>query len=66
MLPTARLAEVLAILTVDLIGVLYVDDRTAALQRLANRCDGHGRTRNGSTAAAMLGEIGGALMRLGL
>lgn len=64
-LPPVRLAEALAILTVDLVGVLPILDRDAVLERLANRLDEHGRRPGGSDAAAMLGAVGRALIRLG-
>jgi hypothetical protein len=58
------LAEALAILVVDLVGVLPAGDRTATLERLANKLDDQGRTPGGSEAAALLGAVGHALMRL--
>lgn len=64
-LPPVRLAEALAILTVDLVGVLPGLDRDAVLERLANRLDVHGRRPGGSEAAAMLGAVGRAVIRLG-
>ncbi|CAO4179505.1 hypothetical protein EEDFHM_03532 [Methylorubrum populi] len=60
-----RLAEVLAILTVDLVGVLPILDRDAVLERLANRLDEHGRSPGGTAASIMLGAVGRALIRLG-
>ena len=58
------LAEVLAILAVDLVSVLPVDDRAGVLERLANRLDGQSRTPGGRETAAMLGRVAEALMRL--
>ena len=57
-------AEVLAILAVDLIGVLPVSNRTATLERLANRLDDQGRTPGGRETAGLLAGVAGALMRL--
>ncbi|KQQ23711.1 hypothetical protein ASF53_05135 [Methylobacterium sp. Leaf123] len=64
-LPPVRLAEALAILTVDLVGVLPILDRDAVLERLANRLDEHGRSPGGTEAAAILGAVSRALIRLG-
>ncbi len=64
-LPSARLAEALAILTVDLVGVLPGLDRDAVLERLANRLDEHGRKAGGTEAAWLLGAVSRALIRLG-
>lgn len=64
-LPTARLAEALAVFAVDLIEAVGMQDRRSVLEGLANRLDGRGRTPDGSEAAVMLGAVGGALMRLG-
>lgn len=58
------LAKALAVFAVDLIEVLPVRDREAALERLANRLDDRGRGADGA-AAALLGAVGGALMRVG-
>jgi hypothetical protein len=62
-LPPARLAEVLAIVVLEVVGAIDPNSRGAALERVANRLDGHGRAF-GSEAAAMLGAVGMALMRL--
>ncbi|MEH3118862.1 MAG: hypothetical protein PGN25_15055 [Methylorubrum populi] len=64
-LPPVRLAEALAVMAVDLVGVLPGLDRDAVLERLANRLDAHGRTPGGTEAAALLGAVGRALIRLG-
>lgn len=58
------LAKALAVFAVDLIEVLPVRDREAALERLANRLDDRGRGVEG-VAAALLGAVGGSLMRIG-
>ncbi len=63
-LPTQRLAEALAVLMVDLVGAMPLGDRCAVLERLANRLDDRGRVAGGSEAAALLGAVGSALMRL--
>jgi hypothetical protein len=57
-------AEVLAILVIDLVGVLPVDDLAATLERLANRLDEQSRTPGGRETAALLGGVAEALMRL--
>ncbi|MEH3117035.1 MAG: hypothetical protein PGN25_05325 [Methylorubrum populi] len=62
-LPPARLAEVLAIVVFEVVGAIDPANRSAALERVANRLDGHGRAFGGE-AAAMLGAVGAALMRL--
>ncbi|GAA0278533.1 hypothetical protein GCM10008965_52310 [Methylorubrum aminovorans] len=59
------LGEALAILMVDLVGVMPGLDRDAVLERLANRLDGHGRTPGGTNSAMLLGAVGRALIRLG-
>lgn len=57
-------AEVLAILAVDLVGVLPITDRVATLERLANRLDDQSRTPGGREIAALLSGVAEALMRL--
>ena len=64
MLPPDRLAEVLAVVVVEVLGVLPTDHRDAALIRLANRLDGFGRTPRGTEAARMLRAVAEALMRM--
>lgn len=64
-LPPERLAEVLAILAVDLVEAVGAPDVGFVLERLTNRLDGQGRTAGGSEAAALLGAVGRSLMRLG-
>lgn len=59
-----RLAEALAVLMVDLVGAVLATEREAALERLANRLDDRARTPGGTEAAALLGAVGAALMRL--
>ncbi|MFY9292713.1 MAG: hypothetical protein WAP03_18765 [Methylorubrum rhodinum] len=59
------LGEALAVMVVDLVAVMPGLDRDAVLERLANRLDGHGRAPGGSEAAALLGAVGRALIRLG-
>lgn len=61
-LPT--LGDALAVLCVDLIAVLPAQDRAAARERLANRLYEQARTRRSGPAAALLGAIANALMRL--
>ena len=63
--PPDRLAEALAIIVIDMVGALGLNDRDAILEGLANTFDRRGRTRRGTEAAQMLGAVGGALMRLG-
>jgi hypothetical protein len=63
-LPPNRLAEAMAVILHDLVGALDVRDRSVVLERLANRLDDRGRTAGGTEAAALLGAVGGALMRL--
>ncbi|SEH31632.1 hypothetical protein SAMN02799636_01108 [Methylobacterium sp. 275MFSha3.1] len=64
MVSARAVAEVLAILVVDLIGVLPVSDRAATLERLANRLDDQSRTPGGRETAALLSSVAEALMRL--
>lgn len=59
-----RLAEALAVLILDLVGSLPLADRSAVLERLANRLDDRGRIGGGSAAAGLLGAVGVALMRM--
>jgi hypothetical protein len=59
------LGEALAIMMVDLVGVMPGLDRNAVLERLANRLDEHGRTPGGTDTAMLLGAVGRALIRLG-
>lgn len=49
---------------VDLIEVVPLDDRPAARERLSNRLDNQARRASGGPAAALLGAIAFALMRL--
>ncbi|WP_156387582.1 hypothetical protein [Methylobacterium sp. Leaf399] len=58
------MAEALAVLMVDLIEVVPLDDRPAARERLSNRLDNQARRASGGPAAALLGAIAFALMRL--
>lgn len=64
-LPADRLADALAVLMLDLVHCLPVADRGGVMERLANRLDDRGRTANGAEGARLLGQIGGALMRIG-
>ncbi|GEP08575.1 hypothetical protein [Methylobacterium gnaphalii] len=57
-------AETLAILMMDLVGVLPISDRTAVLERLTNRLDEQGRTPGGRETAALLGSVAVGLMGL--
>ncbi|WP_156647966.1 hypothetical protein [Methylobacterium sp. Leaf88] len=61
-LPT--LGDALAVLCVDLIAVLPAQDRRAAQERLANRLYEQACTPRSGQAAALLGAIANALMRL--
>ncbi|MET3692371.1 hypothetical protein [Methylobacterium goesingense] len=61
-LPT--LGDALAVLCVDLIAVLPAQDRAAARERLANRLYEQARTPRSGPAAALLGAIANAMMRL--
>ncbi|AYO83680.1 hypothetical protein [Methylobacterium brachiatum] len=63
-LPPDRLAEVLAVVVQEVVGLLPNVDRDIGLERLANRLDGFGRTAGGGEAAAMLRAVAGSLMRL--
>ncbi|WP_426313874.1 hypothetical protein ACN9MF_20385 [Methylobacterium fujisawaense] len=64
MLPRCRLAEALAVIVVEVLGVLPSAHREAALIRIANRLDGFGRAPRGNEAAALLRAVAGALMRM--
>ncbi|XYD07448.1 hypothetical protein R1A27_20285 [Methylobacterium sp. NMS12] len=64
MLPPCRLAEALAVIVVEVLGVLPSAHREAALIRIANRLDGFGRTPRGNEAAALLRAVAEGLMRL--
>lgn len=61
-LPT--LGDALAVLCVDLIAVLPAKDRPAVRERLANRLDDQASTPGAGPAAALLGAIANALMRM--
>lgn len=63
-LPPDRLAEALAVIVVEVLGVLPIDHRDAALIRITNRLDGFGRTPRGHEAARMLRAVAEALMRM--
>jgi len=58
------LGDALAVLCVDLIAVLPAQDRAAVRERLANRLDEQARTPGSRPAAALLGAIAHALMRM--
>ncbi|NEU13564.1 hypothetical protein G3T14_15700 [Methylobacterium sp. BTF04] len=58
------LGDALAVLCVDLIAVLPAVDRPAVRERLANRLDDQARTPGAGPAAALLGAIAIALMRM--
>ena len=59
------LSEALAVMMVDMMAAMEVDDRPAALERLANRLDGRGRVVGGGETAKLIGATGLVLMRLG-
>lgn len=63
-LPTARLAEALAVLVSEMIDLMPGVDRDAARERIANRLDGFGRTPGGSEAAGLLRAVAEVLMRM--
>lgn len=63
-LPPDRLAEALAVIVVEVLGVLPSAHREAALIRIANRLDSFGRTPRGNEAARMLRAVAEALMRM--
>ena len=63
-LTTDRLAEALAIMVSEIMTVLPIGGRGAALERVTNRLDDLGRTPGGNAAAGLLGAVGAALMRL--
>ncbi len=63
-LPPGRLAEALAVIVVEVLGVLPSVHREAALIRIANRMDGFGRAPGSNEAAALLRAVAGALMRM--
>ncbi|KQO76451.1 hypothetical protein ASF20_13985 [Methylobacterium sp. Leaf88] len=58
------MGDALAVLCVDLIAVLPAQDRRAAQERLANRLYEQACTPRSGQAAALLGAIANALMRL--
>lgn len=64
-LPSDRLADALAVLMLDLVHCLPVADRGGVMERLANRLDDRGRTAGGAEGAMLLGQVGGALIRIG-
>ncbi len=59
------LSEALAVMMMDLMAAMEVDDRPAALERLANRLDDRGRVVGGGETAKLIGATGAVLMRLG-
>ena len=63
-LTTDRLAEALAVIVSEMMTILLISDRGAALERVTNRFDDLGRTTGGNAAAGLLGAVGAALMRL--
>jgi hypothetical protein len=63
-LPPGRLAEALAVIVVEVLGVLPSAHREAALIRIANRLDGFGRAPRCNEAAALLRTVAEALMRM--
>ncbi|WP_345819905.1 hypothetical protein ABC766_27115 [Methylobacterium fujisawaense] len=63
-LPPDRLAEALAVIVVEVLGVLPSAHQEAALIRIANRLDGFGRAPWGNEVAALLRAVAEALMRL--
>lgn len=64
--PEDAVAEALAVLMVDLVSVLPGVPLAETLERLTNRIDDRGRTPNGTSAAALLGDVSKSLMRMGL
>lgn len=58
------LGDALAVLVVDVIAVMPMPDRAAARERLANRLDDQSRIPGAGPAAALLGAVANALMRL--
>lgn len=60
------LSEALAVMMIDFMGAMEVEDRPAALERLANRLDDRGRVVGGGETAKLLGATGNVLMRLGM
>lgn len=58
------LGDALAVLVADVIAVVPMTDRAAARERLANRLDDQSRIPSAGPAAALLGAVANALMRL--
>lgn len=59
------MAKALAVLMLDLVAALHIDDRRGVLERLANRLDDRGRMMGGSDTARLLGQVGRTLMQVG-
>lgn len=59
------LSEALAVMMVDMMAAMEVDDRPATLERLANRLDDRGRVVGGGETAKLIGATGAVLIRLG-